>query len=92
MAIFRISLTREDLIYHWNVAASDHFFVVIFNKSLHEIAMQYFMLILEFYGFNMQRHYDMTLSNILLKNYCIKVTPRSGNEPLLNLLNLCLLN
>ena len=47
-----------------------------------------FMSVSDFYSFNMERDHGDILANILLKNYCLQETPRSGKEPALKVLNL----
>ena len=54
------------------------------RKSLSRI----FMLVSEFYFFDMAQKHCNTLANIYLNNYCASMTPRSGKEPAMKILKL----
>ena len=77
--------TEVDLMYH--LTASQWTFVcfILFNTFKDKICRtslcNIFMLVSEFYSFNLKKRHGMIHSNIFLKNYCIKSNPRSGKEP-----------
>ena len=68
------------------------FCFILFNSVKEKVCRtslcNIFMLISQYYSFNMDKRHGLILSNIFLNNYCKTVTPRSGKEPAMKVLKL----
>ena len=75
-----------------NVCQWVFFCFILFHSIKDKVCRQslsdIFLLVSEFYFFEIKHTYCNTLANIFLNNYCAQITPRSNKEPALKVLKL----